>query len=73
MSNGDNYIGQFKNGYFEGKGQITDKNGNVFSGDFIKGHKEGYGLIVTNQGEIIKGKYKNGIFFRINNDNNDNL
>ena len=73
MSNGDNYIGQFKNGYFEGKGQITDKNGNVFSGDFIKGHKEGNGLIVTNQGEIIKGKYKNGIFFRINNDNNDNL
>ena len=71
MSNGDNYIGEFKNGYFEGKGQLTDKKGNVFNGNFVKGKKEGFGLIVTNKGETIKGKYSNGIFFKIKNDKND--
>ena len=64
MSNGDNYIGEFKNGLFDGKGQLTDKNGNVFDGDFVKGKKEGFGVIITNKGEKIEGKYKNGIFFK---------
>ena len=71
MSSGDCYIGQFKNGYFDGKGQLTDKKGNVFNGNFVKGKKEGFGLIVTNKGETIKGKYTNGIFFKIKNDKND--
>ena len=53
MSNGDNYIGEFKNGLFDGKGQLTDKNGNVFDGHFTKGRKEGFGLIITNKGEKI--------------------
>ena len=73
MNNGGNYIGQFKNGYFEGKGQLTDKKGNVFNGNFVKGQKDGYGLIVKSNGETIEGKYKNGIFFKVNNDNNDFL
>ena len=64
MSNGDNYIGEFKNGLFDGKGQLTDKNGNVFDGDFVKGKKEAFGVIITNKGEKIEGKYKNGIFFK---------
>ena len=73
MSNGDNYIGQFKNGYFEGKGQLTDKKGNVFNGNFVKGQKDGFGLIVKSNGETIEGKYTNGIFFKIKKDNNDFL
>ena len=68
MSNGDNYIGEFKNGLFEGKGQLTDKKGNVFDGNFIKGKKDGFGVIITNKGEKIEGKYKNGIFFKMKKD-----
>ena len=71
MSNGNNYIGEFKNGLFDGKGQLTDKNGNVFDGNFSKGKKDGLCLIITNKGEKIEGKYKNGIFFKQNNNNND--
>ena len=73
MSNGDNYIGEFKNGLFDGKGQLTDKSGNVFDGHFSKGRKEGFGLIITNKGEKIEGKCKDGIFFKKNNDNNNEL
>ena len=71
MSNGDNYIGEFKNGLFDGKGQLTDKNGNVFDGHFTKGRKEGFGLIITNKGEKIEGKYKDGIFFKKGDNNNE--
>ena len=73
MSSGDCYIGQFKNGYFDGKGQLTDKKGNVFNGNFLKGKRDGYGLIVNTKGETIEGKYKDGIFFKIKKDNNDFL
>lgn len=69
MINGDSYIGEFKNGLFEGKGQLTDKKGNVFNGNFVKGKKDGYGLIITNDGKKIEGKYKNGIFFKQKNNN----
>jgi len=69
MSNGDNYIGEFKDGLFEGKGLLTDIKGNVFDGNFTKGKKDGFGVIITNKGEKIEGKYKNGIFFKKINKN----
>ena len=48
--NGDTYVGTFKNGLFDGKGQLT-YSGNVYNGNFCEGKKKGEGLIIFENGD----------------------
>jgi hypothetical protein len=58
----DEYQGQFKNGYPEGKGMYTWKDGHYFIGYFKKGRKEGKGDMYyeSSKGEdsVVSGFWK---------------
>lgn len=62
MSNGDTYIGEFKDGLYHGKGQFNDKDGNVFDGEFQNGKKEGTGVLIKRNGDKLEGMFSNDLF-----------
>ena len=48
----------FKNGLFEGKGQLIYKDGTVYDGEFVNGKKNGNGILLSNSGIKIEGIFK---------------
>lgn len=60
-SEGDVYIGEWKDGLMNGKFQVTFNSGNLFDGEFQKGQQTGYGTkLFVNTGERYTGMWING-------------
>jgi hypothetical protein len=56
----ERYIGTFKNGYPNGKGEYYYSNGAVYKGSFLKGKRHGEGILIyTADGDTVK---ENGIW-----------
>lgn len=60
FSNGDLFIGSYKNGKFDGKGKYFWSNGSAYVGNFVDGNREGEGKWISNiiDGDIYVGLYK---------------
>ena len=60
MSNGNYYIGQWKNDGANGKGIIYYENGKIaYKGDFVNGKFEGIGNYIYENGDYYIGQWKN--------------
>ena len=57
LSNGDNYVGQIKDGLMHGKGLITYKSGIKYQGEFINGKRHGEGTITQLNGNHYEGNF----------------
>ncbi len=60
MANGDVYIGQFKNGLFDGKGQLILTTNEIYNGFFQEGKKSGDGLEMLANGDKYDGNFTDG-------------
>lgn len=58
-SNGDFYVGPFKNGQKHGMGVYTYEDGIKYEGFFKDGMKHGHGKVIHTNGKIIYVEYKN--------------
>ena len=58
--NGQEYIGEFKNGDPHGYGKTLYSNGHVYLGEYNNGTKHGYGVFKWKNGNKFYGKFKNG-------------
>lgn len=54
------YKGSWKNGLFEGQGELKYSNGSNFIGTFTKGFKHGKGILVSSTGYRYKGDWVEG-------------
>ena len=59
-SNGQEYIGEFKNGEPNGYGESVYINGDIYLGEYNNGLKHGYGVFKWINGHYYFGKFKNG-------------
>lgn len=68
FSNGDIYVGEWKNFLMDGKGTYYHYNGDKYTGEWKIGKKEGKGIYTYSNGDINKGTWINdkmdGIFTR---------
>jgi hypothetical protein len=58
----DTYVGDFVNGWPEGKGMYTWENGAHFEGTFKKGKADGLGVYVSAKGVRYEGQFVDGKF-----------
>jgi len=47
LSEGEVYLGEFKNGFPNGRGIRKWKNGDLYEGDYVNGFQQGFGLFVS--------------------------
>lgn len=59
FSNGDQYLGSWKNGLFEGKGVYRYANGESYEGGFMRGARHGEGKYRYSDGSYYHGEYRN--------------
>ena len=60
-TNGSRYVGDFKDGYFHGKGKSFSGNGRMdFEGDWEDGLPNGKGIMIKENGETFEGDFVNG-------------
>jgi len=59
ISDGMEYLGEYKDGMINGKGKMTFKNGTVYEGDFVDGLFDGYGKITYDDDSFYVGEFKN--------------
>ena len=57
-ANGDKYVGEWKNGTFHGKGDLTLSNGGKYVGDFMDGQLHGHGTITFSNGDKYIGQLR---------------
>jgi antitoxin component YwqK of YwqJK toxin-antitoxin module len=59
---GTYYIGQFRNGLFNGKGTEYYSNGKIqYEGDYVNGNREGKGKYIWEDGQYFIGQWKNDL------------
>lgn len=59
--NGDKYVGEVKNGKFDGRGQYFDsKTGEIFDGEFKNGLRHGKITVIKPDGKILETVWING-------------
>lgn len=59
---GDKYVGEFRDGKYDGKGTLTYADGAYYIGDFKDGRQHGVGIYTSANGKVIEGDWKyNGI------------
>ncbi|MGX7164243.1 MORN repeat-containing protein [Enterococcus massiliensis] len=61
FANGNSYVGEFTNGYFDGKGKFISKTWQ-YEGEFNMGITEGKGALTTKSGERYTGEFKDGVY-----------
>ena len=59
QSDGGRYVGQIKDGKFNGKGVLTSNSGVKYEGDFVDGLRHGKGSITQLNGNSFNGSFKN--------------
>jgi len=59
LNNGNNYVGQIKDGLMHGKGVITYESGIKYQGEFTNGKRHGEGTIIQLNGNRFEGKFFN--------------
>ncbi len=59
-SNGNKYVGEFKDGEYHGQGTITFLSGNKYVGDFKVDQPNGQGTFTFANGEKYVGEFKDG-------------
>ena len=57
LENGDHYVGQVKDGKFNGKGILTYKTGAKYQGEFLNGKRNGSGTITQLNGNSFEGNF----------------
>ena len=57
---GEKYVGEFKDGKFNGQGTYTFASGNKYVGDFKDGKRTGQGTYFSASGDKHVGEYKDG-------------
>jgi hypothetical protein len=60
FSNGDEYVGEFKDGLIEGHGRYIFRSGGTYDGVFVKGLFEGRGVEHYNDGSVYDGEFVGG-------------
>ena len=58
--NGQEYIGEFKNGNSHGYGQTMYSDGAIYVGEYNNGVRHGLGVFIWKNGNRFIGKFKNG-------------
>ena len=61
-SNGERYVGEFKNDMFEGFGTYNFPNGSVYTGEFKEGLFHGDGIYTISDGTEFEGFFEFGEF-----------
>jgi hypothetical protein len=54
------YEGQYKDGKFNGKGQLTYNDRRTYQGEFLDGHCHGIGKSIYPDGSVYQGNWKDG-------------
>lgn len=62
FDDGTVYIGETKDGIFEGNGILTLKNGDIYEGNFTDGIFEGIGKFISASKDIYIGNFKDNLF-----------
>jgi len=61
FSNGDKYVGEYKDNRENGQGTFTGANGDKYVGEWKDGKRNGQGTLTFARGEKYVGKFKDGI------------
>ena len=56
-SNGEEYVGEFKDGLPNGQGTYTYANGDKYIGEFKDGIRNGQGTLTLSSGRILEGQW----------------